>query len=133
MVNDTVSDMFTRIRNAHLRKKKDVSIIYSKLNEAIAKVLLDRGYISDVSVFKEKDKKYKSLSVTLKYDEDNLPKISSIESVSRPGLRIYVGANNIKLVLGGLGLTIISTPKGVMSGKDARKRKLGGEVICKVF
>ena len=132
MNTDTIADMLARVRNAYLRKNKDVEVMYSKVNEEIAKVLKEYEFIEEVKVFKIKDSKHKGISMKLKY-LDNKPAAINIERISKPSLRKYVGSREIETVLNGLGMYIISTPRGIMSSKNAKKLKLGGEVICKVF
>jgi small subunit ribosomal protein S8 len=122
MVTDPIADMLTRIRNAAIVDKSKVVIPTSKLKTEILKVLKNEGYISNFQVENE------SLVVNL---EDN--KLSKIIRVSKPGRRVYAGNDRIPVVLQGHGLVIISTPKGVMTGKEAKKAGLGGEVLCKVW
>lgn len=124
--------MFTRIRNALARGKGKVEIPYSVQKEAISKVLQSEKFVKSVGVFKEKGSVKKGLVVELLYGEDGKPAITSLTRVSKPGLRVYEAAKEIKPVLGGLGVYIISTSRGIMSSLNAKKKKLGGEVICKV-
>jgi small subunit ribosomal protein S8 len=128
-MSDPISDMLTRIRNAQAADKVSVSMPSSKLKAAIAKVLKDEGYIDDFAV-RENDGK-PQLDVSLKYYAGR-PVIERIERVSRPGLRIYKGSKEIPKVLNGLGITIVSTPKGVMTDRSARAAGVGGEVLCVV-
>jgi small subunit ribosomal protein S8 len=128
-MQDTLADMFTRIRNGHMAQKQAVSMPSSKQKVSIAKVLKEEGYIADYAV--EGDVK-PVLSVELKYFEGK-PVIEEIKRVSRPGLRIYKAANDLPKVAGGLGVAIISTNKGVMTDRAARTAGVGGEVICTVF
>lgn len=130
---DTLSNLFSSIKNASMRRKKTVEVPYSKLSEAVLKVIRDKGFISDVRVFKEKDTQFKAIAVDLKYEALNMPAISNIERVSKPGLRIYKKASDLENVRSGLGFYVVSTPKGVLPSNEARKRKLGGEVICKIY
>lgn len=129
-MSDPIADMLTRIRNAQLVGKTTVAMPGSKLKAAIAKVLKDEGYIDNFEVQNIENNK-KSLVLTLKYYAGS-PVIEKIERVSRPGLRIYKSCNEIPRVMNGLGVAIISTPKGVMTDRKAREGKVGGEVLCYV-
>jgi small subunit ribosomal protein S8 len=126
--NDSIADLLTRIRNAATAHKSGVVMPYSKLNEQVARILATNGYLADVKVGEAGG--FKSLELTLPVDPDA---ITSLIRVSKPGRRIYVGAKEIPMVLGGRGLVILSTSGGVMTGRDARKANLGGELICKVW
>lgn len=128
-MSDPVADMLTRIRNGLARNKVNVSMPSSGLKEAIAKVLQDEGFVDGFEV-KETDRK-KILSITLRYYEGE-PVIEQLSRVSRPGRRMYCGANDMPRLNGGLGVVMISTSKGVMSDRQARKEGIGGEVICSV-
>jgi small subunit ribosomal protein S8 len=128
-MQDTLADMFTRIRNGHMAEKQAVSMPSSKVKVSIAQVLKDEGYITEFSV--EGDVK-PVLNVELKYFEGK-PVIEEIKRVSRPGLRIYKNASELPKVSNGLGVAIISTSKGVMADRAARSAGVGGEVICTVF
>ncbi|WP_292949270.1 MULTISPECIES: 30S ribosomal protein S8 [unclassified Neptuniibacter] len=128
-MQDTLADMFTRIRNGHMAEKQAVSMPSSKVKVSIAEVLKDEGYITEYSV--EGDVK-PVLNIELKYFEGK-PVIEEIKRVSRPGLRIYKNANELPQVSNGLGVAIISTSKGVMADRAARSAGVGGEVICTVF
>jgi len=127
-MQDPIADMLTRIRNGQSAQKKSVVMPASKLKKAIAQVLKDEGYITDFSV---SDEAKSLLTVELKY-YNGQPVIEELKRVSRPGLRIYRGADELPKVIGGLGVAIISTSKGVMSDRAARKIGHGGEVICQV-
>ena len=126
-MTDPISDMLTRIRNGQKARKVSVSMPASKAKEAVARVLKEEGYIADYSV--ADDGATKELSVELKYFE-GAPVIERIQRASRPGLRIYRGKEDLPQVLGGLGVAIVSTSAGVMSDREARKKGIGGEVIC---
>lgn len=128
-MQDTLADMFTRIRNAHMAEKKSVSMPASKQKAAVAQVLLDEGYIAGFSV---DDALKATLSIELKYYEGK-PVIEKIDRVSRPSLRIYKAAGDLPKVSDGLGIAIVSTSKGVMTDRAARAAGVGGEVICTVF
>ncbi len=128
-MSDPISDMLTRIRNSLQRNKRDVKMPSSKLKVAIANILKQEGYIIDYSVA-EHDKKA-TLTIELKYFEGKAV-IETIKRVSRPSLRTYKGADDLPKVMGGLGVSIISTAKGVMTDKSAREQGVGGEVLCYV-
>ncbi|QEL66209.1 small subunit ribosomal protein S8 [Oryzomicrobium terrae] len=128
-MSDPIADMLTRIRNAQMAEKAEVEMPSSKLKVAIAKVLKDEGYIEDFAVRGEAEKPL--LQIGLKYYAGR-PVIERIERVSRPGLRVYKGSQDIPRVLNGLGVAIVSTPKGVMTDRKARAAKVGGEVLCVV-
>lgn len=127
-MNDTISDLLTRIRNGQMSNKKEVSIPFSKMKEAICKVLHGEGYITS---FRIEDDKIKNIIVELKYFEGK-PVIDFIKRISRPGLRIYKSCNEIPLVKNGLGICIVSTSQGLMTGKAAKEKNCGGEIICYV-
>ena len=129
-LSDPIGDMIARIKNAQLRNHKKVQLPSSKFKVKIAEVLKSEGYIIDYKVSQESNKPY--LEINLKYNSGN-PVISSIQRVSKPGRRIFSRAESLPKINNGLGIAIISTPKGVMTDIDARKQKVGGEIICKVF
>jgi len=129
-LSDPIGDMIARIKNAQLRNHKKVQLPSSKFKVKIAEVLKSEGYIIDYKVSQETNKPY--LEISLKYNSGN-PVISSIQRVSKPGRRIFSRAESLPKINNGLGIAIISTPKGVMTDIDARKQKIGGEIICKVF
>ncbi|MEW5888130.1 MAG: 30S ribosomal protein S8 [Pseudomonadota bacterium] len=126
-MTDPIADMLTRIRNAQLANKASVAMPSSKLKIAIAKVLKDEGYIDDFAV-RDGDGKAE-LDIALKYYAGR-PVIERIERVSRPGLRVYKGSQDLPRVMNGLGVAIVSTPKGVMTDRKARANNVGGEVLC---
>lgn len=128
-LQDPISDMLTRIRNAQAVGKTTVSMPASKIKYAIAEVLKNEGYITDVAEDKGADKP--TMDITLKYYEGQ-PVIASIKRVSRPSLRVYKHSADMPQVLNGLGTAIVSTSKGVMTGKEARRQGVGGEIICYV-
>ena len=128
-LSDPIGDMLARIKNAQLRNHNKVLIPSSNFKAKIAEVLKLEGYIID---YKINDEKKPSIEINLKYNSGN-PVINSIERVSKPGRRIFSSAESLPKVNNGLGIAIISTPKGVMTDIDARKQKVGGEIICKVF
>ena len=128
---DPIGDMITRIRNAQLRALYNVKIPSSKFRAKILDVLKQEGYISNYKLLSESNNK-SSLVVDLKY-HNGLPVIKEIKRISKPGRRVYSGAERIPFIHNGLGISIISTSKGVMSDNEARQQKVGGEIICKVF
>ena len=130
-LQDPLSDLFSRIRNAQMRNKSIVTSPISKLRENILEVLKKEGYIRGYSVTKHSSGR-QELDIELKYD-DKGPVISNITRISKPGRRVYSGAERIPFIHNGLGISIISTSKGVMSDNEARQQKVGGEIICKVF
>lgn len=129
-MQDPIGDMLTRIRNAQMAEHAEVLIPASKQKLAIASVLKAEGYIDDAAVVDAEGKK--ALKVTLKYYQDK-PVIEMIKRISRPGLRVYANQNELPKVNGGLGISIISTNRGVMTDRAARKAGVGGEIICHVF
>ena len=129
-LSDPIRDMFARIKNAHLRNYKKIELPTSSFKIKIAQVLKNEGYIVDFKVTNEKNKSW--LEINLKYNSGN-PVIHVIERISKPGRRIFSSAESLPKINNGLGIAIISTPKGVMTDGDARKLKVGGEIICKVF
>ena len=130
-MTDPIADMLTRIRNANMVTLPEVSMPSSKLKVALAKLLKEEGYIVD---YKETSEGvFKTLTITLKYDEHNKPVITNLRRVSRPGLRTYHKAKNLEQVFGGMGISVISTSKGLLTDRKARKENLGGEVLCQVW
>ena len=128
-LSDPIGDMLARIKNAQVRNHNKVSLPSSKFKIKIADVLKSEGYIID---YKVNDDKKPLIEINLKYNSGN-PVINTIERVSKPGRRIFSSAKSLPKINNGLGIAIVSTPKGVMTDIDARKKKLGGEIICKVF
>lgn len=128
-MHDPISDLLTRIRNAGAAKHPGLEMPHSKLKESVAKILKQEGYLTDVSV---EGTKLKSLKLGLRYDNKRSV-IVGLRQISTPGLRRYVRSTEIPRVLGGMGISIVSTSKGVMSGNDARKQNLGGELVCYVW
>jgi len=128
--SDPIADMLTRIRNAQNARLPDVTMPASRMKSEIARILQDEGFISAAS---SGDPGRREMRLTLKYTEDGEPVIRGLRRDSRPGLRRYCTADKVPSVLGGMGLAIISTSGGVMSGRDARQRKLGGEVLCSIW
>ena len=128
-LSDPIGDMLARIKNAQVRNHSKVSLPSSKFKAKIADVLKSEGYIID---YKINDEKKPLIEINLKYNSGN-PVINTIERISKPGRRIFSSASNLPKINNGLGIAIVSTPQGVMTDVDARKKKLGGEIICKVF
>ncbi len=130
-MTDPIADMLTRIRNALVVKQEYVDVPTSNMKRDIANILLQEGYIKDVTEIQEGNKS--TLRLALKYGPDNERVISGLKRISKPGLRVYAKSEEVPKVLGGLGIAIISTSKGVMSDKQARAEGVGGEVICYVW
>lgn len=131
MMTDPIADMLTRIRNANNAKHKSVEIPASKVKKDVAQILLDEGFIDGFNV--TEDDKQGIITLDLKYGPEEERVISGIKRISKPGLRVYVKSNELPKVLGGLGIAVISTSKGVVTDKVARKEGIGGEVICYVW
>jgi small subunit ribosomal protein S8 len=133
MVTDPIADYLTRVRNAIQARHRIVEIPASNLKKEITKVLYDKGYIQNYK-FENENGPQGIIKIALKYDAaSKLPAIVSLDRVSKPGLRKYVGANNLPRVRNGLGIAILSTPKGVMTEKEARVENVGGEVLCFIY
>nr|WP_075574123.1 30S ribosomal protein S8 [Ezakiella massiliensis] len=131
MLTDPIADMLTRIRNANHQRHATVDIPASKIKLAIAEILKEEGYIADYEVIEENVQG--TIRISLKYINEKERVITGIRRISKPGLRIYVNSNELPTVLGGLGIAIISTSNGIMTDKEARKQKVGGEVLCYVW
>ncbi len=131
IITDQIGDMLTRIRNAAGIRHDTVEMPASKLKIAMLKILKEEGFITDYELLKGKPERL--IRIRLKYDESNKSIISGIERVSKPGLRIYVQRNEIPRVYGGVGVAILSTPKGVITGQRAKKEGVGGELLCYVW
>jgi small subunit ribosomal protein S8 len=129
MLHDPISDFLTRIRNAIGQKHGYVDIPLSNAKHNIAKVMQEQGFVKDVLVNKEK----KTLRVVLKYARDRKPVVNGLRRISKPGLRRYVGHADIPKILGGLGIAVLSTNKGIIEGETARQEKLGGELLCYIW
>ena len=130
-LTDPIGDMFSRIRNGQMRSLNSIDIPSSNFRKNILKILKEEGYIKDYYIEKSENNKI-SLKINLKYYEGD-PVIKEIKRISKPGRRVYSRANSIPRVMNGLGLAILSTPKGVMTDAEAKKNNIGGEIICKVF
>ena len=133
MNTDPIADMLTRIRNANMVSHLDVEMPSSKLKVELAKLLKSEGYITDYSVDQKEGSAYKTLKIVLKYDDNSKPVITNLQRVSRPGLRTYAKSKNIPQVLGGMGVAIISTSKGLLTDRKAKKANLGGEILCYIW
>lgn len=129
--NDPIADTLTRIRNAHMRSYKTVTVMHSKMIGSILEILKVEGYVEDFAESAD-DKGFKTFNVGLKYQEGR-PAIRNLKRISKPGLRKYIGYKNIPRVLNGLGISILSTPQGVVSGSKAKADKLGGELLCTIY
>lgn len=132
MVNDIISDMLTRIRNANLAKHQIVQVASTKMTRNILKVLKEEGFIYEVEEIQEKLKNY--LVISLKYKgKQKIPVITELKRISKPGLRVYANHTELPRVLGGIGIAVISTSQGIMTDRNARHSGLGGEVICYIW
>jgi small subunit ribosomal protein S8 len=132
-MTDPIADMLTRVRNANTAKHDDVSMPSSKLKEALAELLKSEGYIQDFQTAERAGKPGKILSIDMKYSPDRERTITGIKRVSKPGLRVYKKSDEIPRVLGGLGVAVLSTSQGLMTDREARRRNVGGEVLCYVW
>ena len=131
MNTDPIADMLTRIRNANMVSHATVEVPSSKLKVQLAKLLKEEGFIADYEV--KEEGKFKVIVITLKYEANGKPVITKLQRVSKPGLRHYSKAKNLEKVLGGMGVAIVSTPKGLLTDRKARKENVGGEVLCYVY
>jgi len=132
-MTDPIADMLTRIRNANIAMHDDVRMPSSKLKEALAGVLKSEGYIEAFEVEENVGRPGRTLHVRMKYSPERARTISGIRRVSKPGLRVYSGSTEVPRVLGGLGVAVISTSQGLLTDREARKRRVGGEVLCFVW
>ena len=132
-MSDPIADMLTRIRNAQLVEKSSVTMPSSKIKAAIAAVLKDEGYIESFTIADDPNRPGSVLTVTMKYSPERKRVISGVKRVSKPGLRVYIKADKIPRVLGGLGVAVLSTSQGLMTDREARKRRMGGEILCFVW
>jgi len=131
MMTDPIADMLMRIKNALMARHKKVVIPASKIKLEIARILKEEGYIEDYQYIDEKPQG--KIEIVLKYDENKRPVIAGVRRVSKPGRRIYMGYRDLPKVLDGLGIAIVSTSQGIMTDYEARKRKIGGEVLCEIW
>lgn len=132
-MTDPIADMLTRVRNANIAKHDDVTMPSSKLKEALAELLKNEGYIQDFKTTDRPDRPGKFLSIDMKYSPERERTISGIKRISKPGLRVYKKSDEIPRVLGGLGVAVVSTSQGLMTDREARRRHVGGEVLCFVW
>jgi small subunit ribosomal protein S8 len=132
-MTDPIADMLTRIRNANTAMHDTVKMPSSKLKIALAKILVREGYIVDYKVTANEGKPGSTLEITMKYSEQRVRTISGIQRVSKPGLRVYTQADRLPRVLGGMGVAVLSTSQGLITDAEARKRRVGGEVLCYVW
>lgn len=130
-VTDPIADFLTRIRNAQMAMHETVNIPHSNVKESLARILREEGFISALKV--EEGDPFKSITLTLKYVDDRQPAIRKMQRISKPGRRVYVGRDQIPVVLGGLGVSVLSTSKGLMTGKKARTDGVGGEVLFEIY
>lgn len=132
-MTDPIADMLTRIRNASSARHQKVAVPWSRLKESIVKVLIDEGYLKEQKKVKAAEGAGDELVIQLKFDRENRPIIVGMKRVSSPGRRVYVGAKSVTPVRKGLGINILSTPKGILVDRDALKAKVGGELICSIW
>ena len=130
-ISDPIADILTRIRNAAMARHDSVLIPTSRMKLSITRILKEEGFINDYEVVK--GGAHRLIKIYLKYSDKNRPVISGLERISKPGLRVYIGRKEIPRIYGGLGITILSTPKGVMTGQQAWHREIGGELLCSVW
>lgn len=131
VVNDPIADMLTRIRNAQIAKHDSVTIPASNMKKAVAKILLDEGYVKSVENIA--DGLQGNIKITLKYMDKKQPVIVGLKRISKPGLRVYATCDDLPKVLGGLGIAIVSTSRGLMTDKKCRQENIGGEVLCYIW
>ncbi|MGQ0826067.1 MAG: 30S ribosomal protein S8 [Actinomycetota bacterium] len=132
-MTDPIADMLTRVRNANIAFHDDVVMPSSKLKEAVARILEQEGYITGFSVDEQPGRPGRRLTIRMKYTNDRRRTISGLKRVSRPGLRVYSKAEAVPRVLGGMGIAIVSTNVGLLTDREARERKVGGEILCQVW
>jgi small subunit ribosomal protein S8 len=132
-MTDPIADMLTRIRNANVAMHDEVRMPSSKLKESLAQLLLKEGYIESYDVADNLDRPGRMLTVTMKYSPERARVISGVKRISKPGLRVYIKADRVPRVLGGLGVAVLSTSQGLLTDREARQRRVGGEVLCYVW
>lgn len=132
-MTDPIADMLTRLRNANIAMHDDVTMPSSKLKEALAALLVNEGYLTDYSVSSVASQPGSRLTIKLKYSPERERTISGIRRISKPGLRVYTKADEVPRVLGGLGVAVLSTNQGLLTDREARRRRVGGEVLCYVW
>jgi small subunit ribosomal protein S8 len=130
-VTDPIADFLTRIRNAQMALHESMSVSHSKSKEELVKILKEEGYINGFKI--EEGNPFKSISIVLKYVGDREPAIRALKRISKPGRRVYVRNDQIPTVLGGLGINILSTSQGILTGKNARSQGVGGELLCEIY
>jgi small subunit ribosomal protein S8 len=133
MMTDPIADMLTRLRNANIAFHDDVAMPTSKLKEALARILEQEGYITGFEVSDDSARPGRRLTIAMKYTPDRKRTISGVRRISKPGLRVYSKASDVPRVLGGMGISILSTNQGLMTDREARKRRVGGEILCQVW
>jgi small subunit ribosomal protein S8 len=133
MMTDPIADMLTRLRNANTAFHDEVLMPSSKLKEALAGILQREGYITGFEVLDDSSRPGRQLKIVLKYSPDRKRTISGLKRVSKPGLRVYMGSGSVPRVLGGMGISILSTNQGLMTDREARERRVGGEILCQVW
>jgi small subunit ribosomal protein S8 len=131
MLTDPIADMLTRIRNSILIKAEKVDIPASRLKVEIAKIMKEEGFIKSYKIIK--DRKQGVLRVTLKYAQDNKPIVEGLKRISKPGRRVYVGKDEVPSVMSGMGIAVVTTPKGILTDKACRREGVGGEVLCYIW
>ncbi|HMK61416.1 MAG TPA: 30S ribosomal protein S8 [Dissulfurispiraceae bacterium] len=131
MMTDPIADMLTRIRNSVLIKAEKVDIPASRLKVEIAKIMKEEGFIKSYKIIK--DKKQGILRITLKYSQDNRPIVEGLKRISKPGRRVYVGKDEVPSVVGGMGIAVVTTPRGILTDKACRREGVGGEVLCYIW
>ena len=132
-MTDPIADMLTRLRNANTAFHDDVVMPSSKVKEALAKILVSEGYVEGYSIEQDPERPFPKLKIVLKYTPERKRTISGLKRVSKPGLRVYTKATDVPRVLGGMGIAILSTNQGLMTDREARKRRMGGEILCHVW
>jgi small subunit ribosomal protein S8 len=132
-MTDPIADMLTRLRNANMAMHDEVNMPSSRLKEALAALLYQEGYISGYAVSDEPDRPHQTLTIRLKYSPERLRTITGLRRVSKPGLRVYSKADKVPRVLGGLGVAVLSTSQGLMTDREARRKGVGGEILCYVW
>jgi small subunit ribosomal protein S8 len=132
-MTDPIADMLTRIRNANTAMHDEVRMPSSKVKEALAQLLLKEGYIESFELADATDRPGRVLTVTMKYSPERARVISGVKRISKPGLRVYIKADRVPRVLGGLGVAVLSTSQGLMTDREARQRRVGGEILCYVW
>jgi small subunit ribosomal protein S8 len=130
MVNDPVGDLLAQIKNASMARLQIIEVPHSRMKHSVAKILSQEGYIGTVEIVGTEPKR--TLRIGMKYQGDE-PVITGVKRISKPGLRLYVNRNTIPTVVGGMGIALVSTPQGVMTGKDAKKKGIGGEILCTIW